>query len=48
MIGSRAAIRYAKAVLLQASDTNTADVVYEDMQVVFSDHFRIVRLKEML
>ena len=32
MIGSRAAKRYAKAVLLQASDTNTAQVVFEDMQ----------------
>jgi len=36
MSGSRAAIRYAKAVLLQANEANNANVVFEDMQSVHS------------
>ena len=36
MSGTKAAIRYAKAVLQQANDTNVADVVFNDMQVVYS------------
>jgi len=36
MSGSRAAIRYAKAVLLQANEANNADLVFEDMQSVHS------------
>ncbi len=34
MSGSRAAIRYAKAVLQQANETNNANVVFNDMQSV--------------
>ncbi len=34
MSGSRAAIRYAKAVLQQANDVNKAGLVFEDMQNV--------------
>lgn len=34
MSGSRAAIRYAKAVLLQANDTSTSDVMFDDMQCI--------------
>jgi len=34
MSGSRAAIRYAKAVLLQANEANIANVVFEDMQII--------------
>ena len=48
MIGSRAARRYAKAVLLQASDTNTAHVVFEDMQSVSATISNNSELKEML
>jgi len=36
MSGSRAAIRYAKAVLHQANEANNADLVFEDMQSVHS------------
>lgn len=35
MSGSRASIRYAKAVLQQANQTNTAAVLYGDMQSVY-------------
>jgi len=48
MIGSRAAKRYAKAVLLQASDTNTAQVVFEDMQSISATISNSNELKEML
>ena len=48
MIGSRAARRYAKAVLLQASDTNTAHVLFEDMQSVSATISNNSELKEML
>ena len=34
MSGSRAAIRYAKAVLLQANETNIANLVFDDMQII--------------
>jgi len=34
MSGSRAAIRYAKAVLQQADETNVSSTVFEDMQCV--------------
>lgn len=33
-MGSKAAIRYAKAVLQQATDTNVAEEVFDDMQSV--------------
>ena len=48
MIGSRAAKRYAKAVLLKASDTNTAQVVFEDMQSISATISNSNELKEML
>lgn len=35
-MGSKAAIRYAKAVLQQATDTNVAEDVFNDMQSVFA------------
>jgi F-type H+-transporting ATPase subunit delta len=35
-MSSKAAIRYAKAVLQQASDTNVAQEVYDDMQSVYA------------
>ncbi len=34
MIGSKAAIRYAKAVLQQATEANVSEVVFDDMLVV--------------
>ena len=34
MSGSRASIRYAKAVLLQANETNIANLVFDDMQII--------------
>lgn len=48
MIGSRAAKRYAKAVLLQASDTNTTHVVFEEMQSISATISNSNELKEML
>jgi len=48
MIGSRAAKRYAKAVLLQANDVNTANVVFDDMQSVSATIFGSDELNEML
>ena len=48
MIGRRAAKRYAKAVLLKASDTNTAQVVFEDMQSISATISNSNELKEML
>jgi len=44
MSGSRAAIRYAKAVLQQANETNVASVVFDDMQSV---HATIQSSKEL-
>jgi F-type H+-transporting ATPase subunit delta len=44
MSGSRAAIRYAKAVLQQANEANLAQVVFEDMQCV---HKTIQASKEL-
>ena len=48
MIGRRAAKRYAKAVLLKASDTNTAQVVFEDMQSISATISNSNELKEIL
>ena len=39
MIGSRAAIRYAKAVLLLATEAKLETVVYDDMQSVSATIF---------
>ena len=36
MSGNRAAIRYAKAVLLQANEAGVTDRVFDDMQDVFN------------
>jgi F-type H+-transporting ATPase subunit delta len=35
-MSNKAAIRYAKAVLQQANDTNVAEVMFDDMQSVFA------------
>ena len=35
MSGSRAAIRYAKAVLQQANEATNADLVFDDMKTVY-------------
>jgi len=48
MIGIRAARRYAKAVLLQASETNTAHVAFEDMQSISKTISDNSDLSEML
>ncbi|PHS66859.1 MAG: ATP synthase F1 subunit delta [Flavobacterium sp.] len=48
MTGSRAAKRYAKAVLLQTNEANNASVVFEDMQVVYNTITDSNELSEML
>ena len=48
MSGSRAAKRYAKAVLLQANEANNASEVFEDMQVVYNTINDSDALSEML
>ncbi len=48
MSGSRAAKRYAKAVLLLATDANLATVVYDDMQTVIATISGSSELDEML
>ena len=48
MSGSRAAKRYAKAVLLQTNEVNNASEVYEDMQVVYNTITDSNELSEML
>ncbi len=48
MSGSRAAKRYAKAVLLQANEANNASEVFEDMQVVYNTITDSNELSEML
>jgi F-type H+-transporting ATPase subunit delta len=48
MIGIRAARRYAKAVLSRASETNTAHVVFEDMQSISKTISDNSDLNEML
>lgn len=48
MSGSRAAKRYAKAVLLQANDVNTANVVFDDMQSIIKTISGSNELSEML
>jgi len=48
MTGSRAAKRYAKAVLLQTNEANNASEVYEDMQVVYNTITDSNELSEML
>jgi len=45
---SRAAIRYAKAVLLQANEANTAEVVFGDMQSVYATLSGSKELRTML
>jgi F-type H+-transporting ATPase subunit delta len=48
MTGSRAAKRYAKAVLLQTNEVKNASEVYEDMQVVYNTITDSNELSEML
>ena len=48
MIGSRAAKRYAKAVLLLATEAKLETVVYDDMQSVTATIFGSDELNEML
>jgi len=48
MSGSRAAKRYAKAVLLQATDANLASVVFDDMQTISTTISESNELNEML
>ena len=48
MSGSRAAKRYAKAVLLLAIEANLETVVYDDMQSVTATIFGSNELNEML
>lgn len=48
MSGSRAAKRYAKAVLLQATDANLASVVFDDMQTISATISESNELNEML
>ena len=48
MSGSRAAKRYAKAVLLLATEANLETVVYDDMQSVTATIFGSNELNEML
>jgi len=48
MSGSRAAKRYAKAVLLQTNEAKNASEVYEDMQVVYNTITDSNELSEML
>jgi len=48
MAGTRAAIRYAKAVLSLASDQNTADAVNNDMKLITSAVAENINLSEML
>ncbi|MEZ4780305.1 MAG: hypothetical protein R2816_01495 [Flavobacteriaceae bacterium] len=40
MAGTRAAIRYAKAVLSLATDKQSAEAVNGDMQTIAKMHFR--------
>jgi F-type H+-transporting ATPase subunit delta len=48
MAGTRAAIRYAKAVLSLASDQNTAEVVNNDMKLIAATIEENVELSEVL
>ena len=48
MSGNRAAIRYAKAVLQQAKETNLAEVVFGDMQDISNTIEANKELKNML
>jgi len=48
MAGTRAAIRYAKAVLSLASDQNTAKVVNNDMKLIAATIEESVELSEVL
>ncbi len=48
MSGSRAAKRYAKAVLLQATDVNLTEVVFDDMQSIIKTIADSNELNEML
>jgi len=48
MSGSRAAKRYAKAILLQATDDKNASEVFEDMQTVYNTIADSNELTEML
>lgn len=48
MSGSRAAKRYAKAILLQATEANTTSVVFEDMQSIVTTISQSNELSEML
>lgn len=48
MSGSRAAKRYAKAILLQATEANTISVVFEDMQSIVTTILQSNELSEML
>ncbi len=48
MSGSRAAKRYAKAILLQATEANTISVVFEDMQSIVTTISQSNELSEML
>lgn len=45
---SRAAIRYAKAVLLQANEANVASGVFEDMQCVHATILASTQLQDVL
>lgn len=48
MSGSRAAKRYAKAILLQATEANTTSVMFEDMQSIVTTISQSNELSEML
>jgi F-type H+-transporting ATPase subunit delta len=48
MSGNRAAIRYSKAVLLQAKEAGVADTVFDDMQDVFNTIKASKELKHLL
>ena len=48
MSGSRAAKRYAKAILLQATEANTTSVMFEDMQSIVTTISQSNELNEML
>lgn len=48
MSGSRAAKRYAKAVLLQATDVNSTEVVFDDMQSIIKTIADSYELNKML
>ena len=48
MAGERAAIRYAKAVLSLATESNTADAVNTDMELIKSTVAESKDLKDML